>query len=67
MALGLSGEELSACFSDRSALTLDDFRMCIDGKGTGAVRVSTGVATNFDDVYRFVELARSLLDEGAAR
>jgi selenocysteine lyase/cysteine desulfurase len=67
MALGLSGEELSACFRDRSALTLDDFRMCIDGKGTGAVRVSTGLATNFDDVYGFVELARSLLDEGAPR
>jgi selenocysteine lyase/cysteine desulfurase len=67
MALGLSGEELSQCFSDRSALTLDDFRMCIDGKGTGAVRVSLGLVTNFDDVYRFVELARSLLDEGADR
>jgi len=44
--------------------TVDDFRLCIDGKSTGAVRVSMGVASNFEDVRRFVEFSRGFL--GAA-
>ncbi|MFQ5791319.1 MAG: aminotransferase class V-fold PLP-dependent enzyme, partial [Acidobacteriota bacterium] len=46
MALGLSKAELAACFSSQSRLTLDDFRMCIDDKSTGAVRISVGMVTN---------------------
>jgi molybdenum cofactor sulfurtransferase len=62
IALGLSAIELVACFHQPVAhLTLDDFRLCIDGKSSGAVRVSVGVASNFSDVYRFVEFAQSLL------
>ncbi len=67
LALGISAEELSSCFvryEDR--LTLDEFRRCIDDKSTGAVRISVGLATNFDDVYRFVEFARTFLDKSVA-
>ena len=42
-------------------MTYDDFRGCIDGKSTGAVRVSVGLASNFRDVYRFVGFAQSLV------
>jgi selenocysteine lyase/cysteine desulfurase len=63
-ALGISRGELMACFSSPQVrLTMDDFRVCIDGKSTGAVRVSVGVASNFADVYRFVDFARRLVDQ----
>jgi selenocysteine lyase/cysteine desulfurase len=59
-ALELSKSELAACFGDHTNLTLDDFRLCIDGKSTGAVRVSLGLVTNFADVYRFARFAASM-------
>jgi selenocysteine lyase/cysteine desulfurase len=66
IALGLSQTELVACFTQRQErLTFDDFRMCIDGKSSGAVRVSVGLVSNFADVYRFVEFARGFVDKEA--
>ncbi len=66
-ALGLRAEELTACFhraesEHRSRFTLEDLRMCIDAKSTGAVRVSFGIASNFADAWRFAHFARSLTD-----
>ncbi|MBI3998917.1 MAG: aminotransferase class V-fold PLP-dependent enzyme [Armatimonadetes bacterium] len=63
VALGLSQTELVACFSQpQERLTMDDVRLCIDGKSSGAVRVSLGLVSNFSDVYRFVEFARGFID-----
>ncbi len=69
-ALGLTREALTECFERpetkaRSRFTLEDLRMCIDAKSTGAVRVSFGIASNFADAWRFAAFARSLLDRGA--
>lgn len=64
VALGLSQPELVACFSQpskRQRLSLDDFRLCIDGKSSGAVRISVGLVTNFADIQKFLDFARSLL------
>jgi hypothetical protein len=62
MALGISKGEIITCFTQHNnELTLDDFRMCIDGKSTGAVRISLGIASNFADAYRFVEFARGFV------
>jgi molybdenum cofactor sulfurtransferase len=67
LALGLSAEELGACFATHAErLSLDEFRRCIDAKSTGAVRVSLGIASTFADVYRFVAFARGLLDTSVA-
>ena len=33
------------------------------GKSAGAIRVSVGIASNFDDVQRFVEFAASMRDQ----
>ncbi|HLZ81467.1 MAG TPA: aminotransferase class V-fold PLP-dependent enzyme [Ktedonobacteraceae bacterium] len=66
IALGLSAGELTACFrqpTHQSRLTIDDFRLCIDGKSSGAVRVSLGLVSNFADVYRFVQFSQSLLNQ----
>lgn len=44
---------------------LDEFRRCIDDKSTGAVRVSVGLVTTFEDAYRFVEFISSFVDQPA--
>ncbi|MGP1680381.1 MAG: aminotransferase class V-fold PLP-dependent enzyme [Burkholderiales bacterium] len=65
-ALGISAEELSACFSGTPAgLTLDDFRQCIDDKSTGAVRISFGLVSNFADAYHFLQFASRFVDKRA--
>ena len=64
IALGLSKTELVACFNQpQQRLTLDDFRLCIDGKSSGAVRISVGLVSNFADVYRFMEFAQGFVDK----
>jgi selenocysteine lyase/cysteine desulfurase len=63
IALDLGKTELAACFTQpQTRLTLDDFWLCIDGKSSGAVRVSVGLVSNFADVYRFVEFARGFVN-----
>ena len=64
IALGISKPELAACFSSpdhRERLTYDDFRRCIDGKASGAVRVSIGLVSNFNDIEMFLSFAKTLL------
>ncbi len=65
IALGISSMELAACFSmpgREQRLSLDDFRLCIDGKASGAVRISVGLVTNFNDVQAFLAFARGFLE-----
>ena len=64
IALGITGAELSSCFRQaehETHLTIDDFRLCIDGKSTGAVRVSLGLASNLADVDAFITFASTFL------
>ena len=65
IALGISRVELDVCFTrpgHEDRLSLDDFRLCIDGKNSGAVRISIGLVTNFQDVQAFLHFADGLLD-----
>ncbi len=65
LALGISRVELDVCFNGpghENRLTIDDFRLCIDGKSSGAVRISVGMITNFEDIQAFLRFAQSLLD-----
>jgi len=60
IALGITGTELSSCFHQpehETHLTIEDFRLCIDGKSTGAVRVSLGLVSNVADVDAFIAFA----------
>ncbi len=64
VALGLSKTEIVGCFTRpgaESRFTPEDFRLCIDGKTTGAVRISLGLASNFHDAWRFVKFAEGFL------
>ena len=66
MALGIGAGEIATCFRRSNGhLTYDDFRRCIDGKSTGAVRVSLGWASSFADVETFLAFARELVDRHA--
>jgi molybdenum cofactor sulfurtransferase len=62
LALGLSREEMITCMQgSESRMTIEQFRQCIDGKSTGAVRVSTGLVSNFRDVRLSLELIRQFV------
>jgi molybdenum cofactor sulfurtransferase len=66
IALRLSKSELIGCFShhqqENPRFTQEDFRQCVDSKGTGAVRISFGIVSTFEDVRHFVEFAGEFLD-----
>lgn len=65
VALQISRVELDVCFTSpghEERLSIDDFRLCIDGRSSGAVRISVGLVTNFNDVQAFLSFARGLLD-----
>ncbi len=64
IALGISRVELDVCFHQpghEERLSIDDFRRCIDGKSSGAVRISVGMVSNFRDIQSVLEFARGLL------
>jgi molybdenum cofactor sulfurtransferase len=64
VALEISRVELDVCFTQpghEDRFTVDDFRSCIDGKSSGAVRISVGMVTNFNDIQGFLAFARGLL------
>ncbi len=64
IALGISRVELDVCFTrpeHKDVMSLDEFRKCIDGKSSGAVRISVGPFTNFNDVQALLTFARGLL------
>jgi selenocysteine lyase/cysteine desulfurase len=66
VALEISRVELDVCFTQpghEDRLTIDDFRHCIDGKSSGAVRISVGMVTNFSDIQGLLAFARGLLTE----
>jgi len=64
VALGISRVELDVCFTGpghEDRLSIDDFRLCIDGKSSGAVRISVGLVTNFKDIQGFLLFTKGLL------
>jgi selenocysteine lyase/cysteine desulfurase len=63
VALGLSADELTHCFSGvEQHMTREEFRLCVDGKSSGAVRVSLGLASNFADVHAFARFAEKFVE-----
>ena len=64
VAMGVSRVELDVCFTspgNQERLSQDDFRMCFDGKSMGAVRISVGMVTNFNDIQNVLLFARGFL------
>ncbi len=66
-AEGLSEEDIDAALLADANMSLPRFFQFIthrSGKSAGAVRVSLGLASTFGDVYRFVQFASGLRDQG---
>lgn len=57
LAMGLERDEIVGCLvRSGNRMTVDQFQQCIDDKSTGAVRISFGIASTFEDaltVLRF--------------
>ena len=65
VASGVSRVELDVCFHQaghEERLSVDDFRVCIDGKSSGAVRISLGMVSNFSDIQTMLKFAKGLLN-----
>lgn len=61
-AFGITQNELTSCFAQaKTNLTIDDLRLCVDGKNSGAVRISLGIASDFKDVHAFVDFSKQFL------
>jgi len=61
-ALGISGDDLAACFRSTDRMTIDTFRGCLSDKGSGAVRVSFGAASTFADAFALTQLMERFLE-----
>lgn len=64
LALHILPEELTSCFNrpdHEQRLTYDEFRLCINAKASGAVRISVGPVSNFADVERFIDFVRTFI------
>jgi selenocysteine lyase/cysteine desulfurase len=56
LALGISKNEMIRCLHHPgSRMSLEEFWQCIDGKSTGAVRLSLGIVSNYNDVRRALD------------
>lgn len=62
VALGLTASDINTCFTGHNRMTFDDFRMCLNDRSTGAVRVSVGLVSTFEDAYKLLCFARGLLN-----
>jgi len=64
LALHILPGELVSCFSrpdHEQRLTYDEFRMCLNPKASGAVRISLGMVSNFADVQRLLDFMKTFL------
>jgi molybdenum cofactor sulfurtransferase len=64
-ALGLARAELASLFRHKERMTYEQFLHLIDNRKQGALRVSVGLATNFSDVYHFLQFVRTIIDRSA--
>ncbi len=65
IALELGKPELIACFTQtehQQHLSFDEFALCFDEKQSGAVRISVGIVSNFNDVQVFLGFMKGLLE-----
>lgn len=61
-ALGITRPIPREYFGARQNISLDEYLVALGLQSAGAIRVSPGLASNFADVSRFVQFARTFLD-----
>lgn len=66
----LTSQEILTYYHEGRAMSYLDFQQWVQqksGKKIGALRISVGLATNFADVYRFIQFAASFLNKTTAQ
>ena len=63
-ALGLTKTEIECALEKDQRMTLPEL-MIVMGRVLGALRISVGIASNFADVHRFMQFARTFVDQTA--
>lgn len=63
VTFGIQSETLKRSLSSGEAMTFDQFLASLGMPTGGSVRVSLGLVSNFADVYRFMQFARTFLDD----
>jgi selenocysteine lyase/cysteine desulfurase len=68
IAHGLTPADMDAAFAAEGTMTYVELIGLMEarGKGVSAVRISTGLATTFADVYRFMAFVAQLRDQSVA-
>ena len=61
-ALHFTKDDLAPCFLNADRITFDEFQHQIEGKTTGALRLSVGLATSFADVAKYLAFAQKFVD-----
>jgi len=70
IAEGLTEAEMNAGFADGKRMDYPYFLSILehhDGKSAGAIRVSMGIVSNFNDVYQFVEFIKTFIDQSSQK
>lgn len=62
---GLTVEDMKPHFTPNSRMSFEEFVEVMDGKLNGAVRISLGIASTFEDAYALLEFAQTLLNQDA--
>ena len=65
IAFGLTRKDMVDCFDYEERTSFEHCILAVKGKTSGAVRVSLGLVTNFQDVHRFLQYARTFKDKTA--
>ena len=62
IAFEVKNKEIISCFADASSYnSADEYRSCVGP--IGAIRISTGFITNYNDIFHFVQFVKSLLNK----
>lgn len=65
----LTNEEIKQYYQEKHGMSYPDFQQWVQeksGKKIGAIRVSTGLASNFADVYQFIKFASTFCNKHTA-
>jgi selenocysteine lyase/cysteine desulfurase len=65
MAHGLTAADLTPFFNRAEPMCFQEYLAAMGDKAGGAVRISLGLVSTFDDVYRFMTFAQTFVDRPA--
>ena len=65
VAFGLTPADVRECADVEERRSFEQCIVAAKGKTAGAVRISLGIVSNFDDAFHFIQFARTFLDKSA--